>query len=286
MNVCDQSDVTLKIGRQLWHGHSQLLSRHSQFFRDLFDGEEPDQTAVIELPLLCPHPSDVQVLMEYLYTGLIPSGIKFTAHVLETAHNSRYVGADALYEACATQLAATWLELYEERKAVFTAFVDTRIMVATLPHMVRRDLQYQMEFMCAACPNVDNADWVIAATRFFNCPVISKKLTSKELQNLRERFKRTEIETRLFSLIPATIAFDQGQAGGIVQLNLKECRRCGHFLRPEIVDHDVHGCYELYHPSGLRTGGSGLRTYACCNKVEGARGCRRYDRSYSAHQTS
>ena len=32
VNNCKQSDVVLKIGAELWHGHSALLSNHSQFF--------------------------------------------------------------------------------------------------------------------------------------------------------------------------------------------------------------------------------------------------------------
>lgn len=209
---CEQSDVTLKIGKHFWHGHSALLSRHSQFFRDLFGSGPHRKTGIIDVPLPYPNYSDTEVLMVYLYTGNCPSGTRFTGHALETAHNARYAATDALYKASAKHLAEVWQALYAERKEEFSAAVDVDLMVITLAYMANRDLDYQMQFMCAACADVGNTDWMIAVTRHPSGSPISDKLKNANLQSLRSQFAGTTAAKKGFALLPATAVFDNAVA--------------------------------------------------------------------------
>jgi BTB/POZ domain len=145
----DRADCILHVGESFYHAHSQLLTKRSQFFKNLFETEFTDRDdLVIDLSMPDVNKYAFIVFLEHLYTGVIPDNTLLARHTIALALNAHFVGADDLYKACISFMVNSWRDVEKITPAALVE-APTRLIDDVLNNMNPSDLTDKVSLMAA-----------------------------------------------------------------------------------------------------------------------------------------
>jgi BTB/POZ domain len=262
------SDRALQIGDKVWPVHSSLLTCRSDFFRALLgSGFAEQQQAVVTAQLPSTEHKSVEILLKFLYTGVVPTAFDSCNQAIAVAYNAHYVSADPLYTAAVQYMARHWRR-YESTAAVSS--MSIALMEDVLAQLQADDITLKVKLMAAvwSTTTVDNDTMRVAVSKLVTHTDFERFLTHDILKKLHNSSDKSI--SRVLDVVPTAVIFTVLDTVISTQQqilreheNIVTCRTCKRKLTLYLADHDPDGCLVRVH-SGKYVCGSG---WTCCKAL-------------------
>eukprot|EP00953_Heterococcus_sp_UTEX-ZZ885_P000387 739-Heterococcus_DN1.PRE.3 len=262
------SDRALQIGDKVWPVHSSLLTCKSDFFKALLGSSFAEQQqAVVTAQLPSTDQKGVEVLLKFLYTGVVPTSFDGSSQAIAVAYNAHYVSADPLYTAAVQYIAQHW-RCYENTAAISS--MSIALMEDVLAQLPADDITLKVKLMAAvwSTTSVDNDAMRAAVSKLVTHTDFERYLTHYVLKKLHNSFDKNI--SRVLDVVPTAVIFTvldtviSAQQRTIKEHeNIVTCRTCKRKLTIYLAEHDPDGCLVRVH-SGKYVCGSG---WTCCKAL-------------------
>jgi BTB/POZ domain len=274
MDNPEHADRVLHVGGSFYHAHTSLLKQRSPFFQALFEAEFVDQTErVVGLDMSSTEKYGFRVLLEYLYTGEIPSTTLLAQYCIGLALNAHYVDAGDLYSACVEYMANNWRAVQQLNTVTFRTDMTLQLLDDVVKSMTPDALDDKVHLLVASHNAGKAVAWAQIVAEQVEHADFAKWLTYALLtqwQSYAEQKPDETAMTHVLNVIPTAAILTACQKAIKAEQTADRCKRCQLYVTPWQVAHDNNGCVTYEHKATCNA----PKRKPCCNTGAGPRECK------------
>jgi BTB/POZ domain len=265
------ADRVLHVNGSFYHAHSQLLAKRCSFFETLL-GPECIADAVIKLDLPSTDKYAFKALLEYLYTGQIPSCTLMAQYSVHLAKDAHFLSIDELYDACVTYLALNWREVQKLNPDTF----DTDMTLLLMQDVLKVSPSPRDKVLLMAVTySTDSDEWLQLVKKQVTSADVAAELTHSALVELHNAVNKEEVTSdvmKVLDLMPSAVTIAASQRAVQAYTTHKQCTRCDQYVTQQQATYDRDYCIAYRHTGALEVS-SGFEYYTCCRSTSKEGGC-------------